>query len=174
MCNIWLLPVIFIRQVSITPLVKKKLDNYYQVDKTTGRSVPHCINDTTFLKYFPSYRYPNCFVSCSIDATVKICGCVPYYYVPMAKKYSLRVIWNFSRNYFFSHYVIYSLQLHNMFSSIYLACPDSFANGRISGVFTTTWSTYASSRTSKRITLRATVRIHAGIYFTRYKLPRSC
>ncbi|XP_014485195.1 PREDICTED: sodium channel protein Nach-like [Dinoponera quadriceps] len=37
------------------------------------------------------YLYSNCFIDCSIQASLEICGCVPFYYEPVAVKYSLKI-----------------------------------------------------------------------------------
>ncbi|KAL0132976.1 hypothetical protein PUN28_000597 [Cardiocondyla obscurior] len=76
--------------ISVTPFIKKKLAGFYQRN-SLGQLVPHCADEKTELKYFPIYRYSNCFTSCSIQAVLKLCGCVPHYYTPIAKKYSLKL-----------------------------------------------------------------------------------
>lgn len=68
-----------------------KLSNYY-IENSRGEMVSQCVNRDDFLKYFPAYRYTNCFISCSIESVYQACNCVPYYYAPVAKNYSLRVI----------------------------------------------------------------------------------
>ncbi|XP_011161973.2 sodium channel protein Nach [Solenopsis invicta] len=78
-------------QIAVIPHRKQKLKGYYE-ENDQGKLVPVCADDDHIkLKYFPSYRYPNCFTSCSIRAVLNACGCVPLYYTPMAKKYSLKL-----------------------------------------------------------------------------------
>ncbi|XP_071631096.1 sodium channel protein Nach [Temnothorax longispinosus] len=77
-------------QISIIPSVKKKLSGYYKRN-SIGKWVPKCADKKTELKYFPVYQYSNCFISCSIEAVLQACGCVPHYYTPIAHKYSLRI-----------------------------------------------------------------------------------
>ncbi|XP_011862352.1 PREDICTED: sodium channel protein Nach-like [Vollenhovia emeryi] len=77
-------------QISVTPFIKKKLEGYYE-ENSRGELVPNCADESTKLKYFPLYRYSNCFTSCSIEAVLQACSCVPYYYTPVAKKYSLKI-----------------------------------------------------------------------------------
>ncbi|XP_011261833.1 sodium channel protein Nach isoform X2 [Camponotus floridanus] len=76
-------------RVSIVPFTKRNLPGYYRRNSRGGWT-PICI-DKNNLKYFPAYRYSNCFTSCSIEAVLEICGCIPYYYAPVADKYSLRI-----------------------------------------------------------------------------------
>ncbi|RLU22997.1 hypothetical protein DMN91_005275 [Ooceraea biroi] len=77
--------------ISVTPLVKsfKTIEHSHQDD--AGDLVLHCADETFKLKYFPTYQYTNCFISCAIRAVVQLCGCVPYYYAPVADMYSLRI-----------------------------------------------------------------------------------
>ncbi|XP_025074186.1 sodium channel protein Nach-like [Pogonomyrmex barbatus] len=77
-------------RVSITPFVKKKLSGYYE-ENSRGEIVPHCADEKITLQYFPSYRYSNCFTSCSINAFLQYCDCIPHYFTPIANKYSLRM-----------------------------------------------------------------------------------
>ncbi|KAL6444126.1 hypothetical protein ACFW04_001813 [Cataglyphis niger] len=76
-------------RIAVIPFNKQKIAGYYR--NSRGELVPHCADEKTKLKYFPTYRYSNCFTSCSIDAVQRICDCLPYYYTPIANKYSLRI-----------------------------------------------------------------------------------
>nr|XP_012229391.1 PREDICTED: sodium channel protein Nach-like [Linepithema humile] len=76
--------------VAIIPTINHKLANYYVKD-SYGAKISQCVDKDINLKYFPTYQYTNCFISCSIDSAFKTCNCVPYYYTPMAKNYSLRI-----------------------------------------------------------------------------------
>ncbi|XP_011685756.1 PREDICTED: sodium channel protein Nach [Wasmannia auropunctata] len=77
-------------QISVTPVVNSKLSGYYR-DSHTGKMTPNCADVKAKLKYFPTYRYSNCFTSCSINATLNICGCLPYYYTPITIKHSIKL-----------------------------------------------------------------------------------
>ncbi|XP_029659471.1 sodium channel protein Nach-like [Formica exsecta] len=77
-------------RIATIPTRKEKLAGYYYRNER-GELVPHCADKKTELKYFPAYRYLNCFTSCSIRAVLKACDCLPYYYTPIANKYSLRI-----------------------------------------------------------------------------------
>ncbi|XP_029159943.1 sodium channel protein Nach-like [Nylanderia fulva] len=78
-------------RVSVIPFTKREIGEYYYRN-SHGKLVPHCADEkTNKLKYFPTYRYSNCFTVCSIDAIYETCDCLPYYYTPIAEKYSLRI-----------------------------------------------------------------------------------
>ncbi|KAM0730353.1 Sodium channel protein Nach [Formica fusca] len=77
-------------RIAVIPISKQKLTGYYYRNKR-GELVPRCADEKTKLKYFPTYRYSNCFTSCSIEAVLQACDCLPYYYAPIANKYSLRI-----------------------------------------------------------------------------------
>ncbi|XP_036140943.1 sodium channel protein Nach-like [Monomorium pharaonis] len=77
-------------QIAVTPFRNKKLSGYYKRN-LKGEMVPICADEKTKIKYFPKYRYSNCFTSCSIEAIFQSCGCLPYYYTPVAKKFSLKL-----------------------------------------------------------------------------------
>ncbi|XP_025157957.1 LOW QUALITY PROTEIN: sodium channel protein Nach [Harpegnathos saltator] len=79
------------RQIAVIPYVKKKLSGYSRLN-ARNELVPHCVkNEAAKLKYLPVYLYSNCFVDCSIEAALRICGCVPFYYEAVAVRYSLKV-----------------------------------------------------------------------------------
>ncbi|XP_072753329.1 sodium channel protein Nach [Anoplolepis gracilipes] len=77
-------------RIGVVPFTNRKIAGYYNRN-IRGQLVPRCASEETKLKYFPTYRYSNCFSSCSIEAVQQICGCLPYYYAPIAIKYSLRI-----------------------------------------------------------------------------------
>ncbi|EFN86857.1 Sodium channel protein Nach [Harpegnathos saltator] len=71
-------------RIAVIPYVKKKLSGYSRLN-ARNELVPHCVkNEAAKLKYLPVYLYSNCFVDCSIEAALRICGCVPFYYEAVA------------------------------------------------------------------------------------------
>lgn len=92
------------RQIAVVPYVKQKLSGYYRRN-SRGILVPHCVEkEAAKLKYFPKYLNSNCYIDCSVQASLQICGCVPFYYEPIAVKYSLKVT-------AFLHVVFYFIRL---------------------------------------------------------------
>ncbi|XP_036140306.1 sodium channel protein Nach [Monomorium pharaonis] len=77
-------------QIAVIPFRNIKHSGYYKRNDK-GEMVPMCADEETEIKYFPKYRYSNCFTSCSIEAVFQSCGCLPYYYTPIAKKFSLKL-----------------------------------------------------------------------------------
>ncbi|CAL1676265.1 unnamed protein product [Lasius platythorax] len=77
-------------RVKVVPFSKRELAGYYRRN-SHGKLIPHCADEKTKLKYFPTYRYSNCFTSCTIETIQQTCDCLPYYYTPIANKYSLRI-----------------------------------------------------------------------------------
>lgn len=75
------------------PIIKRKpsdLRNEY-ID---GAIKPDCISNSenSKLRFFIEYQQSNCFANCLIADIYDACGCLPYYYAPMANYTSLPVI----------------------------------------------------------------------------------
>ncbi|XP_066598548.1 sodium channel protein Nach-like isoform X2 [Prorops nasuta] len=50
-----------------------------------------CLKYDSDLPFFPGYLNSNCYISCQLEASLEICGCIHYYYQPMAVYASKRV-----------------------------------------------------------------------------------
>ncbi|XP_069675767.1 pickpocket protein 28-like [Periplaneta americana] len=63
--NIKITPSVTVSEKSLTSLDIKRRQCFFSSDK--------------YLKFFKSYTQKNCFTECLINATLRECGCVPYY-----------------------------------------------------------------------------------------------